>query len=177
MDVFEAIRTRKSIRSYSNRAVEEGKLDQIFQAAGLAPSASNRQEWRFVVVRNQETRHLLSIAAEGQGFVAEAPIVIAGCAEESSHVMSGGQPSYAIDLTITLDHMILAATALGLGTCWIGAFSEDRVREILDIPKSVRVVGLLTIGYPKSIPGSSHRKPIREIVFDEKWPSNPSGMR
>jgi nitroreductase len=177
MDVFETIRTRRSVRSYLNQSVEEEKLDQIFKAAGLAPSANNRQEWRFIVVRDQETRHLLSIAADGQGFVAEAPVVIAGCAEESHHVMSCGQPAYAIDVAIALDHMTLAAAALGLGTCWIGAFSEDRVREILDVPKSVRVVGLLTIGYPKSVPGPSKRKPMNETVFHEKWLTKQSGIR
>jgi nitroreductase len=171
MDVFEAIRSRRSIRSYLEKAVEEKKLDQVLEAARLAPSANNRQEWRFVVARDQETRHLLSIAADGQGFVAEAPVVIACCAAESDHIMKCGHPAYAIDVAIAIDHMTLVAETLGLGTCWIGAFSEDRVREILNIPESVRVVELLALGYPKSIPNSRSRKPMHEIVFYEKWSS------
>jgi nitroreductase len=169
MDLFEAIRTRRSVRSYLNKPVEEEVLNEVLNAARLAPSANNRQEWCFIVVRDQETRHLLTIAAEGQGFVAEAPVLIACCAVKSDHVMSNGHPAYAVDIAIAVDHMTLAAVALGLGTCWIGAYSEDRVREILDIPKTVRVVALLAVGYPKHFPNPRSRKPIDEIVFREKW--------
>ena len=169
MNVLEAIQSRQSIRSYMDKSVEGEKLNQILEAARLAPSANNRQEWRFVVVQDQETRHLLSIAAEGQGFVAEAPVVIACCSVESEHIMRCGHPAYAIDVAIAIEHMALAAAAMGLGTCWIGAFSEDRVREILGIPKSVRVVELLALGYPKTIPNARSCKSLNEIVFHEKW--------
>jgi len=169
MDVFEAIQTRRSVRSYLNRAVEDDVLNRVLEAARLAPSASNRQEGRYVAVRDRETLHLLSIAAEGQGFVAEAAAVIACCAAESSHVMSCGQPSYTVDVSIAADHMTLAAQSLGLGTCWIGAFDEDRVRGILRIPGSVRVVVLLALGYPKHPAGPRPRKPLNEIVHYEKW--------
>jgi nitroreductase len=169
MEVMEAIRTRRSVRSYLNKPVEDETLNRVLEAARLAPSANNRQEGRYVAVRDQETRHLLSIAAEGQGFVAEAPAVIACCAAESSHVMSCGQPAYTVDLSIAVDHMTLAATSLGLGTCWIGAFDEDRVREILGIPASVRVVALMALGYPKHASNPGPRKPFNEIVHQEKW--------
>ena len=169
MDVMEAIQTRRSVRSYLNKPVEEEILNQVLEAARLAPSANNRQEGRYVAVRDQDTRHLLSIAAEGQGFVAEAPAVIACCAAESGHVMSCGQPAYTVDLSIAVDHMTLAAVSLGLGTCWIGAFDEDRVREILGIPASVRVVALMALGYPKHATNPRPRKPFSEIVHQEKW--------
>jgi nitroreductase len=169
MNVIEAIRARRSVRSYSDEPVEDEVLDQVLEAARLAPSANNRQEGRYVVVRGQETRHLLSIAAEGQGFVAEAPVLIACCAAESSHVMSCGQPAYTVDVSIAVDHMTLAATSLGLGTCWIGAFEEARVREILGIPAPVRVVALLALGYPKHPSNPRPRKPFNEIVHREKW--------
>jgi nitroreductase len=169
MDVFEVIRSRRSIRSYLDRPVEEEKLIQVLDAGRLAPSANNRQEWRFVVVRDKETRQKLAEAACGQRFVAQAPVVIACCAAESDKIMTCGHPAYAIDVAIAIDHMTLAAAALGLGTCWIGAFHEDRVREILSIPDSVRVVELLPLGYPKIQPSSPSRKKLDEIVRWDRW--------
>jgi nitroreductase len=169
MDVLEAIRTRRSVRSYSGQPVEDEVLNQVLEAARLAPSANNRQEGRYVAVRDQAARHRLSIAAEGQGFVAEAAAVIACCAVESNHVMSCGQPAYSVDVSIAVDHMTLAAWSLGLGSCWIGAFDEGRVREILGIPESVRVVALLALGYPKHPSGARPRKPMNEIAHYERW--------
>lgn len=169
MEVFEAIQSRRSVRSYLARPVEDDVLNHVLEAARLAPSANNRQEGRYVAVRDQESKHMLSIAAEGQGFVAESAAVIACCAAESAHVMACGQPSYTVDVSIAVDHMTLAAWSLGLGTCWIGAFDEDRVRGILGIPGSVRVVALLALGYPKHPSSARPRKTLHEIVHYEKW--------
>jgi nitroreductase len=170
MDVMEAIRRRYSVRDYKDLEVEEEKLNLILEAARLAPSASNRQEWRFIVIRDKETKNRLCKAAKGQKFVAQAPIVIACCAVDTSHIMSCGQPSYPIDVAISIDHMTLKATEEGLGTCWIGAFYEDKVKEILEIPQDVRVVQLLTLGYPKSEPPpKKNRKSLDEIIMYEKW--------
>jgi len=169
MDVFEAIRSRRSIRKYLDRPVEEETLKQILEAGRLAPSANNRQEWRFVVVQHPETRQKLSRAACNQSFVAEAPVVIACCSVESDKVMTCGQPAYTIDVSIAIDHMTMAAAALGLGTCWIGAFSEDQVREILRIPDSIRIVELLILGYPGERPSPRPRKKLDEIVMHEQW--------
>jgi len=170
MDVFEAIKKRRSVRAYSERAVEEDKLLKILEAARLAPSASNRQEWRFVVVKDKKTRQELCAAAKGQKFVAEAPIVIACCAETNNHTMTCGQASYPIDIAIAIDHMTLAATELGLGSCWVGAFYEEEARKILDISKEIRIVELLTLGYPKedTVP-VKERLALKDIVFDGKW--------
>lgn len=148
MDVFEAIRARKSVRSYLSKNVEDEKLLAILEAARLAPSAGNRQEWRFIIVRDREVRMRLSEAANRQSFIGEAPIVIVACAKDDGHIMSCGQPSYPIDVAIALDHISLAAVELGLGTCWIGAFKEKAVKEILGIPDDVRVVELMPLGYP-----------------------------
>lgn len=169
MEVFEAIQTRRSIRHYLDRPVEEEKLRQILEAGRLAPSAKNRQEWMFVVVQDQDTRKALSIAACGQQFVAEAPVVIAACSLESDYVMTCGQPACAIDLAIAIDHMTLMAVSLGLGTCWIGAFYEDQVKEILHIPKKIRVVELLTLGYASHQPSPRPRKKLDDIIRYEKW--------
>ena len=170
MDVFEAIQKRFSVRSYKSQKVTPEQLNAIFEAARLAPSANNRQEWRFIVVEDAETRKKLSVAAKNQPFVAQSPVVIACLAVTDHHRMSCGQLCYPIDVTIAIDHITLAATALGLGTCWIGAFYADQVRQILSIPGDVEVVELLTLGYPtKEPPSSKPRMPQDHFVFHEQW--------
>ena len=106
-------------------------LTRLLQAGRLAPSANNFQEWRFVVVRDREKRLQLAEAACRQSFVAEAPVVLACCAETNRHVMTCGQACYPIDVAIAVDHITLCAAAEGLGTCWIGAFYEDKVEADL----------------------------------------------
>lgn len=169
MNVMEAIRTRRSIRAYKDQPIEEEKLKRVLEAGRLAPSASNQQEWKFLVVRDKETRAKLAEAAHGQTFVGEAAAVIVGCAVETSKVMSCGQLAYPVDLAIALDHMTLAAVEEGLGTCWIGAFEEGDAKKILGIPEQVRVVSLLPIGYPQSEPSARPRKSLDEVVAWEKW--------
>ncbi len=170
MDVMSAIKTRKSVRNFLDKEVEEGKLKIILEAARLAPSAGNRQEWRFVVVKKKETRQLLMKAARNQPFVAEAAVVIACCAQTDNHVMTCGQLCYPIDVAIAIDHMTLAAVELGLGTCWVGAFYEEEVKKILGIPKDARVVELLALGYPRDEKEiTKDRKPLEEIFMREHW--------
>ncbi len=169
MDVMEAIKKRRSVRSYQKREVEEEKLNAVLEAGRLAPSAHNGQEWMFVVVKDESLRKKLSEAAKGQKFVAEAPVVIAACAVETEKVMSCGQTAYPIDLAIAVDHMTLKAVEEGLGTCWVGAFFEDRVKPVLGIPDDVRVVVLLPLGYPAEARSDYSRKPIDEIVCFDTW--------
>lgn len=170
MNVSDAVKTRKSVRKYVDRPVEESKLNAVLGAGRLAPSASNRQEWRFVVVRESGTRKRLAEAAGGQTFVAEAPVVIAACAKTDGRVMTCGQLSYPIDVAIALDHMTLAAVELGLGTCWIGLFEEKKVKEILGIPEEIRVVQLMPLGYPVDpTPTEKSRLPIDVIVKYDHW--------
>ncbi len=170
MTVEEAIRVRKSVRSYLDKPVEEEKILQLLEAARLAPSAKNMQEWRFIVVRDREKREKLAEIARGQWFVAEAPCVFICCAETDFHVMTCGQLCYPIDVAIAIDHITLRAVELGLGTCWIGAFYEDRVKELLNIPDEIRVVELLTVGYPKDPkPVLKSRLPLEYIYFNEEW--------
>ncbi|OYV08305.1 MAG: nitroreductase, partial [Methanosaeta sp. ASP1-1] len=140
MEITEAIRSRRSIRKYQDRPIEEEKLLRVLDTGRMAPSARNLQDWKFIVVRDQDKRKMLSEAANGQPYVEKASAVIVGCATEPENIMPCGQYCYPIDLAIALDHMSLAATAEGLGSCWIGAFQEDKVKEILDIPEKIRVV-------------------------------------
>jgi nitroreductase len=170
MNVFEAIGARKSVRSFKDKPVEREKIEKLLDAARLAPSASNRQEWRFVVVTDPEKRKALAVAAKNQAFVGQAPVVLACCAETDNHVMMCGLPCFPIDVAIAIDHITLAAVELGLGTCWIGAFDEKEVKKILGIPDEIRVVQLLPIGYPVDpSPVAKKRLPFDKIVRWEKW--------
>ncbi len=176
MEVMEAIKKRKSIRSYQAREVEQEKLDLLLEAARLAPSANNKQEWRFIVVKDKETRQRLMAAAKGQSFVGEAPCVIACCAQTDNHKMTCGQLCYPIDVAIAIEHMALKAVEEGLGTCWIGAFYEDEVKKILNIPEEIKVVELLTLGYPAEEGGiEKNRLALDEIVMYGKWSSGVIG--
>ncbi len=169
MTVWEAIQKRFSVRQYQERSVESEKLDRVLEAARLAPSAGNRQEWRFVVVTDADMRRKMVPAANGQKFVGEAAVVIVACAVGTDHVMSCGQLSYPIDVAIALEHIALQATEEGLGTCWIGAFDEEKVKELLSIPESVRVVELMTLGYPATVAGLKSRLERDEIVMYGQW--------
>ncbi len=169
MDVFEAISKRRSIRKYKSTEVEEAKLDKILEAARIAPSAGNRQEWKFLVVKNHETRQKLINAANGQQFVGEAPVTIVACSTESERVMPCGQYAYTVDLSIAVSFMILEATELGLGTCWLGAYKEDEVKKILDIPEEIRVPAIFTLGYADENPDPRPRKDLNQVTSFEKF--------
>jgi len=169
MNVFDAIKLRRSIRSFEDRPIEEEKLLRVLEAGRLAPSAKNRQEWRYVIVKDKELRRKIAVASNNQYFIAEAPVVIVGCATMVDYVLSGGQPAYTIDVAISMDHMTLQAVEEGLGTCWIGAFKEDEIKRILNIPTEMRVVEIMPLGYPKFLPDPKPRKKLREIVFYDKY--------
>ena len=147
MAVLETIRKRYSCRAYHDKPVEREKLDSILEAARLAPSAKNLQDWRFVVVTDKETKHQLAKAANNQRFLEKAGVIIAACSN-SDHVMRCGQAVGPIDVAIALEHIALQATDLGLATCWIGSFYADKVRRILAIPKDVAIIELMAVGYP-----------------------------
>ena len=169
MNVFEAISKRRSIRNYKTIPVEDGKLEKILEAARISPSAANRQEWKFIVVKNQETRDKLVNAANGQKFVGQAPVTIVGCSTESERVMPCGQFAYTVDLSIAVSFMILEATELGLGTCWLGAYDEVAVKKVLDIPDEIRVPAMFTLGYADEDPDMRPRKDINEVICIDKY--------
>lgn len=169
MDVFQAISHRRSIRRYKTREVEKEKLNRILESARLAPSAANRQQWKFIVVKDDKTRKKLVDAALGQKFVAQAPITIVACSTESERKMPCGQYAYSVDLSIAVSFMILQATELGLGTCWLGAFDEEMVKQILNIPPEIRVPAIFTLGYADENPLQRPRKSLSEIICLEKY--------
>ena len=169
MDVLAAIQGRRSIRQYSSRPVEDEKLGKVLEAARLSPSANNRQSWKFVIVKDDETRAKLTEAAGRQAFVGQAPVIIVACGTEPDGIMSCGQYRHSIDLSIATAYMILEAYEQGLGTCWLGSFDEKKIKEILGIPEGVRVVAVTPLGYPAENPSSRPRKRIDEIVCYESY--------
>lgn len=168
MDVLEAIRKRYSCRSYKEKEIEREKLNQLLEAARLAPSAKNLQDWRFVVVTDKEKKQKLAQAANNQSFLEEAGAIIVACTN-SDYLMRCGQPAGVIDVAIALEHICLQATELGLATCWIGAFYPEKVKPIVGIPADITVVELLAIGYPADKPKGQDRKPVEKIACFNTW--------
>lgn len=169
MEVFEAIKTRRSIRTYKPDEIPEEKLKKVLEAARLAPSAHNAQNWKFVVVKDKAKRKEVAQAANNQSFVGEAPVIIAAIGLDPEHIMPCGVPAYAVDLGIAVEHMALAAVAEGLGTCWIGAFSQKEIKQVLKIPQNYQVVALMPLGFPADKAGSKTRKNLEEIVCYEDF--------
>lgn len=171
MELYEVIQRRTSVRAYLPNPVPDEVLNRILEAGRLAPSAKNYQPWKFIVVRDQMIKQALVSACRGQAFIAEAPVVVCGCAieEQAWKGMGGYWSAEAVDLSIALEHIILAATAEGLGTCWIGAFSEDEVRKVLQIPSGVKPIALTPIGYPAKETKPRPRKPLAEIVCYDRY--------
>lgn len=163
MDINEIIEKRRSVRSYRDDPVIDEYLDKILEAARMAPSAHNSQEHKFVVVQEKGIIKKLSKAAN-QRFMAEAPIVIVGVSLNPEHVLSNEVPAYAMNIAVALDHISLVAAELGLGTCWIGAFSQKDVKDVLNIPEKYKVAALMTLGVPYDDPGVKSRKKLKELV-------------
>ena len=169
MDIMAAIKNRYSCRNYKSKPVEAEKLATTIEAARLAPSARNIQDWRFVVVTDPDKRRGLQAAAADQSFVAQAPVVIAACSCTQKRMTLCGQPYSSINVSIALEHIALAATAQGLATCWIGSFTPQAVRRILNIPTHIEIVELMTVGYPADQPKSPKRLNTEQIACRESW--------
>lgn len=171
MDLFEVIEKRRSIRSYKPNPIPNEHLKKILEAARLAPSGKNRQPWRFVVVRDAERKEKLAEAAMNQMFIAEADVVVVALSDPTVYSSIGGKRRipYLQDPMIAIEHMVLAATSLGYGTCWIGAFNEGEVKRIINAPEKLAVIALLPIGVPNESPSPRLRKPFEEIFFSEVY--------
>jgi len=173
MDVFEAIKGRRSIRAFQNRDIPQEMVDRLIDAARWAPSAGNIQPWEFIIVRKPETKRKLAEAALEQTFIEEAPVVIVVCADEnrsSQGYGTRGKTLYCLqDTAAATQNIHLAAYALGLGTCWVGAFREDEAKKILNIPSGVRPVAIIPVGYPAEKPQPRNRRPINQITHYESF--------
>lgn len=173
MDVFEAIKGRRSIREFTKQDVPKDSVEKIIDAARMAPSAGNIQPWEFVVVRDSQTKRKIAEAALDQMFIATAPVVIIVCAHlrrSAQGYGSRGEKLYVIqDTAAATENILLVAYVLGLGTCWIGAFEEDKVKEILELPLEVRPVAIIPIGYPAEKLSPPPRRSLDEIIHADKF--------
>ena len=163
MEVFKIISERRTIRKYRKEPIPEETLERVLEAGRLAPSAANRQPWYFIVVKDEETKKRLIDACRGQKFVGEAAAVISVLGDPNASRW------YRQDPFIAASFMTLEAYEEGLGVCWIGAFEEEKVKQVLNIPENLSVVILLTVGYPDEKPGPRPRKSREEIFFLDEY--------
>ncbi|MCW1296792.1 MAG: nitroreductase family protein [Candidatus Parvarchaeota archaeon] len=173
MDVFEAIKKRRSVRSYEEKPIPMKKLIKILDAARHSPSAMNMQPWNFIIVQEKERRELLAKFCPFGKFLSQSPVVVIGCGDPKSKF-------YIHDVCIALQTMVIAATAEGLGTCWIGGFDEEKIKREFGIPEKLRIVAIIAMGYEKKKTDISGKiihlirpkKELKEIVHLERY-GNP----
>ena len=164
MEYYEVIRQRRSMRAYQDREIEEDKLKRILEAARMAPSAANAQPWRFIAIRKKEVKEELK-AAYSRSWFWTAPVLICACGIISeAWKRSDGKVYLDVDIAIAMDHLILAATAEKLGTCWIGAFDPVEVKRILNLAPEIEPIVLTPIGYPAESPEPKPRKAWEEVI-------------
>lgn len=171
MEFSELIRQRYSVRAYKPDPVPEALLTQVLEAARLAPTACNKQPFRVIVLHTAGHEAELRRIYPSEWF-ARAPIVLCVCtvrAEAWRRAMYDGKSHADVDATIAMDHMILAAANLGLGTCWIAAFDPAAARAVLGLPPEVEPVLFTPLGYPADAPRPKERRPLSELVRYERW--------
>jgi nitroreductase len=164
MDLFETVEKRRSIRKFKPNPIPDRDLKKILEAGRLAPSGGNRQPWSFIVVRKPETKKKLAAVANLQRFIADADTVLIALGDPAV-----SKSLYKQDPMIAIEHMVLASTALGYGTCWIGAFNENDVKEIAKVPENMTVIALLPIGIPDENPPPKPRRAFKEVFFKESY--------
>jgi len=162
MDVKAAILARRSVRKYEKREIPAEVLEQLLEVARRAPSSSNKQKFHIVVVMDEELKSRLVPVCGDQKFVGDCSAFLAG-------VTDAGADYHAIDITIALDHLSLRAVELGLGTCWIGDFEPQRLKEILGVPVDKEIQICMTLGYPKAVPEARTRKKLADLFHRDRW--------
>ena len=163
MDVSEAIQKRRSIRNYEEQSISDDQLLILMRAAQLAPSASNYQPYKFIIVKDEGLKKILGELASSQNFISKAAAIFVGIGDPSR------EKWYKIDIAIAMEHLALQAVELGLGSCWIGSFDENKIKEILEIPPQMRIIALMPIGIPAEHPGLRPRKSLNEIFFINRY--------
>ncbi|MFW5797779.1 MAG: nitroreductase family protein, partial [Spirochaetota bacterium] len=169
MALLPEIEKRASIRSFTNDPIADAELERVMEAGRLAPSAKNRQAWRFIVIRKPELREKIQDAAFGQEYVGQAPAIIALCTTNVEYKMPNGQLSYPIDLGIACSFMMLQAVHEELGTCIVTTFREEDVKSLLTVPYTMRVVMLLLVGHPAEQPVRPRRMASDRVVSYDHW--------
>ena len=164
MEFYEVVRNRRSVRAYKPDAVCEEQLGRVLEAARLAPSACNLQPLRLYVIRDAVLRSAL-LETYGQRWFTEAPVIVCACARAGEAWKRGDGKCYAdVDVAIAMDHLVLAAAAEGLGTCWIGAFKPEPLRRLLDIPQELEPIAMTPLGHTAEQPEARSRKALEELV-------------
>ncbi|HJW85589.1 MAG TPA: nitroreductase family protein [Candidatus Brocadiaceae bacterium] len=205
MNVRDAIMKRRSIRKFKPDPISDDVILQLLEGARLAPSGSNTQPWRFIVVKDADMRLKLQVASFNQRHVGQAPVIIACCADIKAFgefperidelIEAGALPAKSREVfvpalkkggmtadikwhlmiaatgntDIAIEHIVLQAVELGLGTCWVRWFDDDRVKKLLEIPKNIEIIALLPIGYPDEDPPQRPRFPLEKVVYDGKY--------
>ena len=169
MDFSQLVKERYSVRGYKPDPIEDKKLQQVLEAARQAPTAANMQPFQLIVIHTEGRAADLRRIYDRDWFVS-APLVIVGCNIPSKAWIRDDKANYSVvDIAIVMDHLILQAAALGLGTCWIGAFNADATRQILGLPEGVDPIVMPPLGYPDAPPRGTERKPLEQLVRYERW--------
>ncbi len=180
MEFESVIRSRESIRDFSDKKVEDEKINFVLECARLAPSWTNKQCWQFIVVKDKKIIKDLSKTSIINRWLKNVPVIIVACGNPKQSGFRNGIEYFIVDVSIALEHLVLAATDKGLGTCWIGGFNGKKVKEILEIPENIRVVALTPLGYPaekkrfagklgKIVIQSKKRKSLDKMIHIDKW--------
>ncbi|UCC68355.1 MAG: nitroreductase family protein [Armatimonadota bacterium] len=164
LDTIVAIMQRRSVRKYEHKSIPDEDLHTIIEAGRNAPSAANRQPWHFIVIKDAEQRRKVAEACSDQHWMADAAVIVAGVGKPSVN-----EKWYPVDVAIAMQNMILSATALGYGTCWIGAFDDKRVADLLGVPEDMRVVALTPVGVPGDQPEPRPRQPLSEFASLDRY--------
>ncbi|RLF12329.1 MAG: nitroreductase family protein [Thermoprotei archaeon] len=173
MHVLDAIKTRRSVRAFRPEPIPDDLLTKVLEAGTWAPSAGNLQPWEFIVVKSQEMKVKIARAALHQMWITEAPVVVVACANEKRSEMGYGERGRAFycicDVSAAVQNMLLAIHALGLASCWIGAFDDYELSEVLKLPPGVRPIAILPIGYGREAPRSPPRRPLSSVIHLEHY--------
>lgn len=176
MNIFKAIEKRRSIRNFKNKSVSDEKILKIIDAAIKAPSAGNMQPWEFFVIKNEKTKAKIvdstfmgySKSGKSQEWLNKAPILIIACIDikrpGARYGMQGVEKYSLLDISGAIENMLLAATALDLGSCWVGGFDEEEVRDILKLDKNIKAVGIIPVGYYTNLPAPPNRLSLDDVV-------------
>ena len=169
MEIIPEIIKRQSIRKFKSIHLEREKLDRILEAGRTAPSAKNRQPWRFIVIDKDELKEKIQQAAFNQEHVGSAGAIIAACSTNIDYRMPNGQLSYPIDIAFATAFMMLQAVKEELGSCIVTTFDEDEIRNLLTVPHTMKIVLLLLVGYPAETPLQEIKKPLKRIASFNHW--------
>ena len=169
MEFMDVMHKRISIRKYKDTPVEQEKIDKLIDLLRIAPSAANRQEWKFVAITDEEQLKKMRVACESRGPAMTAPLIFCICATEYVEMNDSGYNRGTIDASIASTYLHLATFGMGLGSCWIGSFDPDMATEIVGCPEGTRVITVVTVGYPDEAPNPRPRKAFEDVAVYNKF--------